>query len=201
MKQDPKNQKINRNGGKKPTKPKKKKNVMKSDERIMTWLLLIALAILVVAITSVVIYSAVVDRDTDPQSSASSSSETGIDKTKEDFRIGNIGYTLTENDEVQVYFYYNKSNEIGIDLTIPETVEHDGKRYTVASLSDHAFLEASPALVVIPKSIRSIGVECFGDTQNISIVYLGTPEDWAKIDMDADMNAGWLDSASITFDE
>lgn len=187
---------------KRAAKAQKKRDVMKQDERVMTQLLILCLVIVIVAVAAVVIYSAIVDRDPDASDSSSATDDTGKDEGDvEDFRVGNIGYTLTGNDEVEVYFYYNTSDLSGDDLTIPETVEHDGRRYTVTSLSDYAFLEASPALVVIPKTIRSIGDECFGNTQNISIVYLGSPEKWEAIEMDEDMNAGWLGTATVTFDE
>lgn len=183
-------------------KTQKKKSAMKQDERVMTQLLLLCLVIVILAVAAVAIYSAVVDRDPDASSSQSVSDDTGKNgESEEDFRVGNIGYTLTGNGEVEVYFYYNESGAEIDDLTVPETVEHDGRRYTVTAFSDHAFLDVSPALVVIPKTVRSIGIECFGDTQNISIVYCGSPEQWEAIEMDEDMNSGWLDTATVTFDE
>lgn len=196
MKKEQKNKKVNT----KPVNNRKKRSVMKNDERAMTWILVVCLGIVVVAVGALAIYSAIVDREPEYPDPESSSSEPSKEQS-EDFRIGNIGYTVTGNGEVEVYFYYNSSNVEGDDITVPETVEHKGVSYTVTAFSDYAFLDASPALVVIPKTVRAIGIECFGDTQNISIIFRGSLEAWEKIDMDADMNSGWLDSATVSFDE
>ena len=74
--------------------------------------------------------------------------------------IDGINYSLNDETlEAEVI----QSSYSG-DITIPETVDYDGKTYSVTSIGDYAFYEC-PGLtsITIPNSVTSIGDWAFYD--------------------------------------
>ena len=84
--------------------------------------------------------------------------------------IDGINYSLNDETlEAEVI----QSSYSG-DITIPETVDYDGKTYSVTSIGDYAFYEC-PGLtsITIPNSVTSIGDWAFDDCSGLTSVTIG----------------------------
>lgn len=82
-------------------------------------------------------------------------------------KIGDLYYNLdssTLTAEVTYYYYNSTSNRnyVSGELTIPETVEYDGKSYSITSVGDYAFYNCSGLTsLTLPNSVISIGYYAF----------------------------------------
>ena len=94
-----------------------------------------------------------------------------------DFEVGGIYYNITSDSDftVAVTFrgdnYYDYSNEYSGDVTIPEKVIYDSKKYSVTSIGERAFYNCSGLTsVAIPNSVTSIGDYAFGYCSGLTSV-------------------------------
>ena len=100
-----------------------------------------------------------------------------------DFEAGGIYYNITSSTTVAVTYkgtsYREYSNEYTGDVTIPESVNYNGKTYSVTSIGGGAFSECSGLTSInIPNSVTSIGGSAFYgtawyDNQPNGLVYIG----------------------------
>ena len=87
-----------------------------------------------------------------------------------------IYYVWTNNNtELEVScrgsYYSNYWNEYSGDITIPASVEYDGKTYNVTSVRSSAFRDCSSLIsIIIPNSVTSIGNYAFSGCYLTSIV-------------------------------
>ena len=82
-----------------------------------------------------------------------------------DFIIGNYYYKITSENPKEVALVRNWDACILYqgDITVPDSVQHDGVYYKVTSIDDLVFYCAMINSLYLPKGIRSIGEECFAD--------------------------------------
>ena len=96
---------------------------------------------------------------------------------QESFLSGGIVYGITSETEqtIEVLPYYNLlDNPYSGNVTIPQTVEHDGIIYTVTALGESAFESCTGVTgITLPATIRSIGSYCF---YNCSFTSLQLPD-------------------------
>ena len=85
--------------------------------------------------------------------------------TSYDFIIGKYYYKITSENPKEVALVRNWDACILYqgDITVPDSVQHDGVYYKVTSLDDLVFYGAIINSLYLPKGIRSIGEECFAD--------------------------------------
>ena len=85
--------------------------------------------------------------------------------TSYDFIIGNYYYKITSENPKEVALVRNWDACILYqgDITVPDSVQHDGVYYKVTSIDDLVFYGAMINSLYLPKGIRSIGEECFAD--------------------------------------
>lgn len=73
------------------------------------------------------------------------------------------------------------------DIVIPETVEHDGKTYTVTAIESRAFYRCMELTSLkIPQTMRTIGADAFWDCDNLKTVDIGNLSNWCTIDFQGD---------------
>lgn len=86
---------------------------------------------------------------------------------KGDFKEGNIWYHIDDDQSVSVdfngaVFYQNVTHACyDGDVIIPETVEHNGKTYTVIGINQLAFYFCPISSVTLPNTIKTIGLAAF----------------------------------------
>ncbi|MDE6301073.1 MAG: leucine-rich repeat domain-containing protein [Muribaculaceae bacterium] len=79
-----------------------------------------------------------------------------------DFEFQNLYYNIKNDDEVGVTSHGETPGSYTGEITIPETVEFEGKTYKVTSIGANAFSECNSLTAVnIPESVTQIGVEAF----------------------------------------
>ncbi len=86
--------------------------------------------------------------------------------TNYDFCEEGIYYYKLSNSTVAVQYFYYASADNGVayegELTIPETVTHEGTTYRVTTINEYAFYECSNLTkVTIPESVTDIGPYSF----------------------------------------
>jgi hypothetical protein len=87
------------------------------------------------------------------------------------FNDGILEYTITDrvNNYIRVDGTYNTL--LNNELTIPKTVENNGRTYTVTSINNNAFIYNSILKSVnIPDSVTSIGEKAFSNCYNLNSV-------------------------------
>ena len=98
-----------------------------------------------------------------------------------DFSENGIYYLYIKGttDEVAVSYDNYETGKYGGNytnysgyITVPSTVTHEGKTYTVTAVSDHAFQECSVTQVVLPNTIKSIGLSAFLDCYQLTYINL-----------------------------
>ena len=78
-------------------------------------------------------------------------------------------YFIDESLEAQVARNYE--NPYSGDITIPETVDYDGKTYSVTSIGEEAFSWCSGLTsITIPNSVTSIGINAFSGCEGLTSV-------------------------------
>ena len=82
-----------------------------------------------------------------------------------DFIIGNYYYKITSENPKEVALVRNWDACILYqgDITVPDSVQHDGVYYKVTMIDEMVFYCAMINSLNLPKGIRSIGEECFAD--------------------------------------
>ncbi|MCQ2374593.1 MAG: leucine-rich repeat protein [Salinivirgaceae bacterium] len=92
----------------------------------------------------------------------------------ETFQSGDLSYTITSGTEPYTVEVTKADSYKSLkDVVIPESVENNGKTYSVTSIGQYAFAYCnSLTSVTIPNSVTSIGDEAFKYVGNI--VYNGT---------------------------
>ena len=84
-----------------------------------------------------------------------------------------LEYTYDETSGTATVSGYTGSEK---DIVIPETVEKDGKTYTVTTIGEKAFFGTSLSSVIIPATVTVIGKQAFYATEITEAVFLGTGE-------------------------
>ncbi len=91
------------------------------------------------------------------------------------FIVGSLTYTSDDNSTASVSRCdYNASGE----LIIPESVEYDGRTYSVTSIGDYAFESCSSLTSVeIPNSVTSISTNAFASCSSLTNIHVesGSP--------------------------
>lgn len=106
-------------------------------------------------------------------------------RTKLYFVNGNNYYELTvilsvgEEEHIIYYNYISKIKEAEVisgsikysgNITIPQTVEHDGIVYTVTSIGENAFSNSSVSSISLPSSIVTIKNKAFSQCSNLKSI-------------------------------
>ena len=84
-----------------------------------------------------------------------------------DFIIGSYYYKITSENPKEVALVRNWDACILYqgDITVPDSVQHDGVYYKVTMIDEMVFFGAMINSLTLPKGIRSIGEECFADAE------------------------------------
>ena len=84
-----------------------------------------------------------------------------------DFIIGSYYYKITSENPKEVALVRNWDACILYqgDITVPDSVQHDGVYYKVTMIDEMVFYGAMINSLTLPKGIRSIGEECFADAE------------------------------------
>ena len=91
------------------------------------------------------------------------------DLPAQSFTIGNLKYTMTSESTVTVRVSEGKT--LTGELVIPESVEYEGKQYSVTSIGKYAFSDCSGLTsVIIPNSVTSIGSQAFDGCSGLTSV-------------------------------
>lgn len=90
-----------------------------------------------------------------------------------DFYVGKYGFTITSasNQEVELTI----CTSIATDELIPEFITYNGKDYTISSIGVYAFYNSNGTdlqRVVIPKTVKKIGVGAFSMCNKLTEVFL-----------------------------
>lgn len=89
-----------------------------------------------------------------------------------DFEENGIYYNITGSNTVEVTYHDTQYNSYSGNVTVPETVTHDGTTYTVTGIGEQAFMGCqSLAFVSIPATVTYIGEQAFGNS-GISSVFI-----------------------------
>ena len=119
-----------------------------------------------------------------------------LSATAYDFEVDGIYYNINGTEATVTYKgeSYSYYSEYTGDVTIPETVTHDGTTYSVTTIGDWAFSGSSLTGITIPNSITSIGKCAFfiSGLNSISI-----PNSVTFIGDSAFYECGWLTSVEI----
>ena len=75
------------------------------------------------------------------------------------FEIGDLRFTVI--DETERTVSVKAVNDINGSLVIPDTIEYDGRTYSVTSIGESAFADRWLTSVTIPPSVTSIGERAF----------------------------------------
>lgn len=108
-----------------------------------------------------------------------------------DFEVDGVYYKIFGNTACVSYKDYSYISRVHYyasdykgDVTIPATVEHDGKTYPVTSIRQHAFHGCgSLESITIPASITSIGIDAFEGCRQLARVNITDIAAWCGIDM------------------
>lgn len=88
--------------------------------------------------------------------------------------IDGISYTITDEYSVGVSRLVSTTQKFPVTITIPSTVEIDGKVYNVTSILDNAFSNISWCYgVVIPNSVTRIGEYAFSKCDDLHHITIG----------------------------
>ena len=97
------------------------------------------------------------------------------------FEYDGINYRIGENNTVSV----TRTKDITGVIFIPNQVIHDDVIYTVTSIENSAFdknhMDYTITKVVIPSTVKSVGVEAFVDLAGLTGVYISDLEAWCNI--------------------
>ena len=106
------------------------------------------------------------------------------------FEKGGLYYNvLSDGATLEVAQPLNPSDYHG-DIVIPETVEHEGKTYTVTAIGAGAFLRnAELTSLKIPQTMRTIGEVAFWDCDSLKTVDIGSLSNWCTIDFQGDWSS------------
>ena len=103
------------------------------------------------------------------------------------FQVGDLYYAFdsSKNTAKVVCQYNNQNNYRGLtSVTIPETIIHNGKSYSVTSIGGYAFVYCSSLTsITIPNSITSIGEKAFYDCSSLTSITI--PSSVTSIGYDA----------------
>ena len=94
---------------------------------------------------------------------------------------------LSDGKTLEVAKPLNPSDYHG-DIAIPETVEHEGKTYTVTAIESRAFFRNMELTSLkIPQTMRTIGEDAFWDCDSLKTVDIGSLSNWCTIDFQGDL--------------
>lgn len=112
-----------------------------------------------------------------------------------DFTEGGLHYKITSGTEVAVAEGNSSDTPYTGDITVPQTVTHDGTTYTVTSLGSSAFDGTTVTSVTLPQSLVKIGDYAFYDCKQLTTLEI--PQSVATIDRKAFSNCSALTSINI----
>ena len=112
-----------------------------------------------------------------------------------DFYTGGIYYNITSRGDKTVAVAYGREDYSG-NVTIPETVTHNGTEYRVTAIGERAFSYCRGLTsVTIPNSVTSIGYEAFYNCSCLTSVTI--PESVTAIGDEAFSRCTGLTSVTI----
>lgn len=95
------------------------------------------------------------------------------------FTVGDITYSITNTDPLQVQVGEGDWGDVAIDSNFEGTLEipsvitgPDGNTYAVTAIASHAFYRCNFRAVVLPATIESIGVCAFRECDNMESINL-----------------------------
>lgn len=112
-----------------------------------------------------------------------------------DFTEGGLHCKITSGTEVAVAEGNSSDKPYTGDITVPQTVTHDGTTYTVTSLGSSAFDGTTVTSVTLPQSLVKIGDYAFYDCKQLTALEI--PQSVATIDRKAFSNCSALTSINI----
>ena len=104
-----------------------------------------------------------------------------INAQEPDFSVGAFYFKITLPQEVTLVSDPNSCNLYHGDITIPDSVFHNGFCYKVTSLGKSVFALSDLSSLSIPNSVQSIGAECFMGAVFPSSFKLKLPESLCTI--------------------
>ncbi len=108
---------------------------------------------------------------------------------------GELNYDLNEETKTAAVKEFSNDQVLILNLTIPGSIQVEGKIYTVTSIVPSAFSDRSIVTVTIPASVETIGNNAFYDNQNLETV---TFEEGSKLkSIGAEAFAGWRQESSF----
>ena len=126
----------------------------------------------------------------------------GWSKFQKIVEVGGVGY---EFESGGIYYRIGKNNTVSIvpknpeysgDVVIPESVEYDGKTYTVTTIS-FAFNGCSDLTsITIPPSITRITEDSFRDCTGLTSVHISDLVAWLNVRVDVGTRDGGIDCSS-----
>ena len=92
-----------------------------------------------------------------------------------DFEVDGLYYNKLSNNEVEVTYNRQidsyRENDVSGDIIIPSKIRYSGVEYTITGLGGWAFANDDYLTsIVIPNTVKSIGVACFWECHNLKKV-------------------------------
>ena len=114
-----------------------------------------------------------------------------------DFQVDGICYNINGSEAIVTYkqssstYPYASSDYTG-NVTIPTTITHNGKSYTVTTIGERAFINCTGLTsVAIPESVTSVGQSAFVGCSGLTRVNITDIAAWCRINFLGDGNGNF----------
>lgn len=100
-----------------------------------------------------------------------------------DFMSNGVYYKITSETDLAVEVISKEDAELYVgSIIIPETIEYNGKSYSVTSIGVSAFEKSNLTSITIPKTVKNIRDNAFRGCNNLTDVYISDLVSWCKIE-------------------